>query len=204
MMSIVKAASAPEYPANIEIVISNRPGAAGLAWADEQGIATDVIDHKAYPTREAFEDELHALLEQHQIDIVCLAGFMRLLTVGFVERWTGRMLNIHPSLLPAFRGLNTHQQAIDAGVRIAGCTVHFVVPEMDAGPIIAQAAVPVVDGDTAESLADRILMVEHKAYPNALALVARHYLASPDYSAPSSIPVNQVEHLFSPPMLQTD
>lgn len=172
MMSLVEAARAPGFPAEVVAVISNRPGAAGLAWAAERGPATRVIDHKAYPGREAFEAALEAALAEHRPDMLCLAGFMRVLTAGFVGRWQGRIINIHPSLLPSYKGLHTHERALADGVRIAGCTVHFVVPEMDAGPIIAQAAVPVIDGDTAEALAARVLAAEHKLYPHALRLVA--------------------------------
>lgn len=172
MMSLVEAAADADYPAHIAAVISNRPDAAGLAWAREQGIATRVVDHKAFASRALFEEQLSAALSDVGAEIVCLAGFMRLLTAPFVEAWSGRMINIHPSLLPAFKGLHTHEQALDAGVKIAGCTVHFVVPEMDAGPIIAQAAVPVTEGDTADTLAARILTAEHKLYPHALAMLA--------------------------------
>ncbi|MGE0628341.1 MAG: phosphoribosylglycinamide formyltransferase [Hyphomicrobiaceae bacterium] len=172
MMSLVEAAAAPGFAAEIVAVVSNRPDAAGLAWAEARGLATHVVDHKAFATREAFEDELHAAVSATGAELVCLAGFMRVLTATFVQRWDGHMLNIHPSLLPAFKGLHTHERALEAGVRIAGCTVHFVVPEMDAGPIIAQAAVPVIPGDTPGSLAARILSVEHKIYPHALDLVA--------------------------------
>jgi len=172
MMALVEASRASDYPAEIVCVASNRPGAAGLAWARAQGIAAHAVDHKAYATREAFEGALHAVLEAERVELVACAGFMRLMTAGFVARWAGRMINIHPSLLPLYPGLNTHARALADGVRIAGCTVHYVVAEMDAGPIIAQGAVPVVDGDTPDTLADRILSVEHAIYPRALALVA--------------------------------
>ena len=137
----------PPGPAEIVCVVSNRPQAAGLAWARERGIAAHAVDHKAYATREAFEDALHAVLQSESVELVVLAGFMRLMTPTFVERWDGRMINIHPSLLPLYPGLDTHARALADGVRIAGCTVHYVVAEVDAGPIIAQGAVPVVDGD---------------------------------------------------------
>jgi len=172
MMALVEAARAPDYPAEIVCVVSNRPAADGLAWAREQGIVAHAVDHKAYATREAFEDALHAVLEGQSVELVACAGFMRLMTPGFVARWSERMINIHPSLLPLYPGLHTHARAIADGVRIAGCTVHYVVAEMDAGPIIAQGAVPVVDGDTPDSLAARILRVEHAIYPHALALAA--------------------------------
>lgn len=173
MQALVEAARAPDYPAEIALVISNRPEAAGLAWAKAEGIPTLALDHKLYENREHFEGQLQSVLDISKIDLVALAGFMRLMTPAFVERWSGRMINIHPSLLPAFKGLHTHAQAIAAGVRISGCTVHFVSGQMDAGPIIAQAAVPVLADDTPDALAARVLAVEHRLYPAALALVAR-------------------------------
>ena len=172
MMALAAAARDPAFPAEIVAVMANRADAAGLAWAAERGIATLAIDHKAFATREAFEQALHQALLDVRAEIVCLAGFMRVLTASFVDRWQGRMLNIHPSLLPSFRGLHTHERALAAGVRIAGCTVHFVVPEMDAGPIIVQAAVPVSETDTPDTLAARILSAEHRVYPQALRLLA--------------------------------
>jgi phosphoribosylglycinamide formyltransferase-1 len=173
MAALVEAARDKSYPAEIWLVVANRPDAAGLNHARDAGIATTIVDHTSYgEDREAFESALQAALESAGIELVCLAGFMRLLTPGFVEHWQGRMLNIHPSLLPAFKGLNTHERALSAGVRIHGATAHFVVPEMDSGPIIAQGAVPVNEGDTPESLAERVLAVEHRIYPLALRLVA--------------------------------
>ncbi|PVE25189.1 phosphoribosylglycinamide formyltransferase [Microvirga sp. KLBC 81] len=171
MVSLIEAASAPGFPAEIALVLSNRPDAAGLERARAAGIATAVIDHKSHPTREDFEQAMDAVLSEHRIEFICLAGFMRVLTDWFVERWAGKMINIHPSLLPLFRGVHTHRRAIAEGVLIHGCTVHFVVPELDAGPIIAQAAVPVLPGDTEESLAARILVQEHLLYPQALRMV---------------------------------
>jgi len=172
MASLIAAAEAPDYPAEIVLVASNRPEAPGLTYASERGIPTRAVDHKAYPSREAFDAALHAELEAAGINLVCLAGFMRIFTAGFVETWAGRMINIHPSLLPLFKGVHTHEQALAAGVRLHGCTVHYVVPELDAGPIIAQGAVPVRPGDDADALAARILVQEHRLYPQALALVA--------------------------------
>jgi phosphoribosylglycinamide formyltransferase 1 len=172
MMSLVEAARAPDYPAEIVTVISDRPDAPGIAWAKPQGIATVVIDHKAYQTREAFEADLEHALVASGAEIVALAGFMRLMTPAFISRWQSRMINIHPSLLPSFKGLHTHEQALAAGVKIAGCTVHYVRAEMDAGPIIAQAAVPVLASDTPDSLGTRVLAAEHRLYPAALRLVA--------------------------------
>ena len=173
MSALIDAAKDPTHPAQIVLVVSNRPDAGGLQRATENGIATAVVDHKTYgKDREGFEQALQSVLEQHRIDIVCLAGFMRLLTSWFVSRWTGRMLNIHPALLPAFKGLDTHRRAIEARAEHHGATVHFVVPEMDSGPIIAQGAVPVLPDDTEEKLAERVLAIEHRIYPLALKLVA--------------------------------
>jgi phosphoribosylglycinamide formyltransferase-1 len=173
MMALVEAAAAPDFPAEIALVLSNRPDASGLEWASSRGIRVASVDHKTYgKDREAFERAIQAELEENSIDIVCLAGFMRVLTPWFVGQWEGRMLNIHPALLPSYRGLHTHERALDDGVKIHGCTVHFVVPEMDAGPIIAQAHVEVADSDDADALAARVLTQEHRIYPQALALVA--------------------------------
>ncbi len=158
MTALIAAAKRADYPAEIALVLSNRPEAAALGRARDSGIAIAVVDHTRYgKDREAFEHAVQAVLENHRIELICLAGFMRLLTPWLVTRWTGRMLNIHPALLPSFRGLNTHERALAAGVKIHGATVHFVVPEVDSGPIIAQAAVPVLDGDTPETLAERVL-----------------------------------------------
>lgn len=154
--------------ARIAAVISNRPDAAGLAWAQAQGIPTVALDHKQYAGREAFDQALAAAIDEFQPDLVVLAGYMRILTTPFVEHYAGRMMNIHPSLLPAFTGLHTHARAIEAGVKITGCTVHFVTPELDHGPIIVQAAVPVLDDDTPDLLAARILKQEHRIYPQAV------------------------------------
>ncbi|MFT4097020.1 MAG: phosphoribosylglycinamide formyltransferase [Rhodoblastus sp.] len=173
MMALVEAAAAPDFPAEIALILSNRPDAAGLEWASARGIPVAAVDHKAFgKDREAFERAMQAKLEENAIDIVCLAGFMRVLTPWFVAQWQGRMLNIHPALLPSYRGLHTHERAIEDGVKIHGCTVHFVVPEMDAGPIVDQACVRVEDGDDADTLAARVLREEHRIYPQALALVA--------------------------------
>lgn len=172
LAALAAAANRPDYPAEIALVISNRPGAVGLARAEEAGIATRTIDHTAFASRAAFDDEVDGALRHAGVELVCCAGFLRLQTEGFVEAWRDRQLNIHPSLLPAFRGLDTHRRAIEAGVRFAGCTVHFVRPEMDVGPIVAQAVAPVLPGDTPEGLAERVLAAEHKLYPFALELVA--------------------------------
>jgi phosphoribosylglycinamide formyltransferase-1 len=172
MKALIEAAARPDYPAEIALVISNRADAGGIAIARAAGVATEVIPHKEFPDRARFDEALDQALAKAEIEIVCLAGFMRLFTAPFVERWRGRMLNIHPSLLPAFPGLKPQLQALDAGVRFSGCTVHFVTPVMDSGPIAAQAAVPVLPGDTAELLEARILAAEHRLYPMALALLA--------------------------------
>jgi len=173
MVALIEAAKAPDYPAEIVLVVSNVPDATGLARARQDGIATAVIDHRAFgKDREAFERALDEELQARGIDIVCLAGFMRLLTPWFVKRWSGRLLNIHPALLPQFKGLHTHRRALEARVERHGATVHFVVPEMDSGPIIVQDSVAVAKDDTEETLAARVLEVEHRIYPDALRLVA--------------------------------
>jgi phosphoribosylglycinamide formyltransferase-1 len=172
MASLLEAAAEPGYPAAIVLVLSNRPGAGGLARAEAAGVPTALVDHKAFPDRDRFEHALDGVLREAGAEIICLAGFMRVLTPAFVERWTGRMLNIHPSLLPLFKGLDTHARALAAGVRVHGCTVHYVVPELDSGPIVAQAAVPVRWDDTEATLAARVLEAEHRLYPQALAAVA--------------------------------
>jgi phosphoribosylglycinamide formyltransferase 1 len=173
MAALIAAAKDKSYPAEIVLVASNRPDAGGLETARAAGIATAVVDHTTYgKDRAAFEQALQAALDQHRIELICLAGFMRLLTADFVARWQERMLNIHPALLPSFKGLDTHQRALTAGVKLHGATVHFVVPEMDSGPIIAQGAVAVRDDDSEATLSKRVLAVEHRIYPLALRLVA--------------------------------
>jgi phosphoribosylglycinamide formyltransferase-1 len=172
LQALMDATSDPAYPAEIVLVISNVSDAFGLERARRGGIPTRVIVHRDYTNREDFDAALHKALMNAGCELACLAGFMRILTAGFVEKWRGRMINVHPSLLPAFRGLGAQEQALDAGVRIAGATVHFVVPEMDAGPIIVQGAVPVLPGDDIAALSRRIQMVEHRIYPLALRLIA--------------------------------
>jgi phosphoribosylglycinamide formyltransferase-1 len=173
MAALIEAAQANDYPAEIALVISNVPGAGGLATARAAGIATQTIDHAAFgKDRAAFERTLQAMLEKYRIDIVCLAGFMRLLTPWLVGHWPNKMINIHPAMLPAFKGLDTHRRALHAGAKVHGAAVHFVVPEMDSGPIIAQGAVAVRAGDDEATLAARVLKVEHRIYPPALRLVA--------------------------------
>jgi phosphoribosylglycinamide formyltransferase-1 len=172
MDALIAAARDPGFPADIALVLSNRPDAPGLAKAKAAGVATAAVDHKIYAGREEFERSLQMVLDTYRIEFICLAGFMRMFTPWFVGRWRGRMLNIHPALLPAYRGLDTHERALADGVKIHGCTVHSVVPEMDEGPIVAQAAVPVLDDDTPQTLAARVLAQEHVIYPMALRLVA--------------------------------
>ncbi|MDP2125515.1 MAG: phosphoribosylglycinamide formyltransferase [Parvibaculum sp.] len=171
LAALIGACAEPGFRGRIAVVISNRPGAEGLKVAEAAGIPTQVIDHKNFASRETFDAELDRALREAGVELICNAGFMRILSDGFVDKWRNRQLNIHPSLLPAFKGLHVHQRAIEAGVKITGCTVHFVRPEMDEGPIVAQAAVPVLSGDTPETLAARVLEAEHKLYPMALKLV---------------------------------
>jgi phosphoribosylglycinamide formyltransferase 1 len=174
MAALIEAAKEADYPAEIALVVSNWADAAGLARAERAGIATAVVDHTAYgKDREAFERALQAVLEAHRIDLVCLAGFMRLLSPWLVERWQGRMLNIHPALLPAFKGLDTHRRALAAGAKVHGATVHLVVADVDSGPILAQEGVPVREDDTVETLSARVLEIEHRIYPQALKLLAQ-------------------------------
>ena len=198
MMSLVEAARAPDYPAEIVVVISNRPEAPGLAWAKANGIPALGLDHKLYDGRAHFEGQLHTVLTASRVELVCLAGFMRLMTPEFAGKWRDRMINIHPSLLPGFKGLHTHERALAAGVKLAGCTVHFVRAEMDEGPIIAQAAVPVLDRDTPESLGARVLAAEHKLYPHALRLVASGEARLDGERVVLANPVNQEAGIFSP------
>jgi len=164
MRAIVESRAVPE----VRAVISNRPDAQGLEWASSRGIPTQVVDHKAYPTRDAFDAAMAEAVSAHSPDLVLLAGFMRIFTPGFIGRFPRRILNIHPSLLPSFPGLHTHRQALAAGVKLHGCTVHVVTPSLDNGPIVIQAAVPVLDGDTEDSLAGRVLQAEHRIYPQAV------------------------------------
>lgn len=173
MAALIEAAKDKKYPAEIVLVISNRPGAGGLLVAQAAGIATVVVDHTQFgKDRTDFESAVQALLEKHRVDLICLAGFMRLFTPDFVSKWHLRILNIHPALLPAFKGLDTHKRALQADAKIHGATVHYVVPEMDSGPIIAQGAISVRPIDSEDTLAMRVLEVEHRIYPLALKLVA--------------------------------
>ena len=172
LQSLIDAAKAPDYPAQIALVVSNKENAAGLCVAQNAGIPARVIPHQNFESREAFDRAIDAVLREAKIDLVAEAGFMRIHSEWFAKTWEGKLLNIHPSLLPLFPGIRVHQQALDAGVKESGCTVHFIVAALDSGPAIAQAAVPVLPGDTVETLAARILIEEHKLYPAALKLVA--------------------------------
>jgi phosphoribosylglycinamide formyltransferase 1 len=198
MVSLADAARKPDYPAEIVLVVSNRPNAPGIERAKALGLKTAVIDHKAFPSREAFDEAVEAVLLAERVELVCQAGFMRIQSAAFATRWLGKQLNIHPSLLPLFKGLHPHQQALDAGVRISGCTVHFVTPELDAGPIVAQAAVPVLAGDTVAALEARILLAEHQLYPHALHLVASGAATLNGDSVTLQTSINQGGPLLSP------
>jgi phosphoribosylglycinamide formyltransferase-1 len=177
MAALIRAAEAPDYPAEIACVVSNRAEAPGLEIAAAAGIPTAVVSHRSHPDRESFDRAVSAELEGHGVGLVVMAGFMRIMSPWFPTRWANRLINIHPSLLPAFRGLHVQQQAIDAGVRLSGCTAHFVIPDLDSGPVIAQAAVPVLEGDTAETLSARILRQEHRLYPEVVRWFAEGRIA---------------------------
>ncbi|HKD58323.1 MAG TPA: phosphoribosylglycinamide formyltransferase [Hyphomicrobiaceae bacterium] len=198
MMALIEAARAPNYPAEVALVISNRPEAPGLQRARDARVKALAIDHKAYANRAAFDAAVDTQLVAEGIELVCHAGFMRIQTEAFATRWLGRQLNIHPSLLPSFKGLHPHQQALDAGVRVSGCTVHFVTAELDAGPIVAQAAVPVLADDTPQTLADRVLSAEHRLYPLALSLVACGRARLEGGRVLLNALVNSTDPLFSP------
>lgn len=177
MVALVKSMQAGDHPAEPVLALSNRPGAGGLAKAEALGVPTAVVDHKPFgKDRAAFDAAMDAVLAAHSVDLIALAGFMRIMTDGFVTAWAGRMLNIHPSILPLFKGLNTHQRALDAGMAVHGCTVHEVTPDLDAGGILGQAVVPVLSGDTADTLAARVLIQEHRLYPAML----RAFALNPD------------------------
>ena len=172
LQALIDACAAPAFLGDIAIVVSNVPNAAGLERARAAGLETRTVDHRTHADRPEFEDALHDVLDQSGTELVCLAGFMRLLTAGFVDRWHDRIINIHPSLLPSYKGLDTHRRVLEDGLRLTGCTVHFVHSDMDAGPIIVQAAVPVHDNDDEDSLAARVLAAEHRCYPLAVRLIA--------------------------------
>ena len=194
MQAIVNAGIAG---ADIKAVISNRPNAAGLAWASEGGITTEVVNHREFANREAFDAALQNSIDAYQPDLVVLAGFMRILTADFCLHYQNRLLNIHPSLLPSFKGLHTHQAAIDAGCKLAGCSVHFVTPELDHGPIVSQGAVPILPNDTADSLAERILSVEHSLYPQAVADFVNNRLHIKDGIVINQQPASASSKLFA-------
>ena len=179
MSALIEAAKAPDYPAEIVGVFSNKLDAPGLDFARANGIPTSAVSHKDFANREAFDAVIDATLAEWRTDYVCLAGFMRIFSTGFAQKWTGRMLNIHPSLLPKYKGLHPHQQALDDSATVHGCTVHWVIPELDDGPTILQAEVPILPGDTAETLAARTLLVEHRLYPEALRLLASGQIQPP-------------------------
>lgn len=199
LKSLLNACAAPGFPATIVTVLSNRPGAGGLDHARAAEVPTTVIDHKAYGDRETFEAAVTAALEAAGVELVCLAGFMRVVTPSFVRHWLGRMINIHPSLLPLFPGLHTHARALAAGVKLHGCTVHYVSEEVDGGPIIGQAAVPVLPSDDADSLAARVLRAEHRLYPACLRLVADGKARLQDGRVSLEGPLDDTAQIFNPP-----
>ncbi len=197
MAALIDACKEEDYPAEVALVLSNRPDAPGLDIAQDAGIPTEVIEHGDFDSREAFDAAMTEVLAAARIRLICLAGFMRLLSTEFCQRWHNRIINIHPSLLPAFKGLHVHERMLETGVRIAGCTVHFVRPEMDEGPILVQAAVPIAADDTAETLAARILIQEHRIYPLAVRLIAEGrarttggMVAIDNYDLPDQILIN--------------
>ena len=177
MQSLIQATNQPDYPATISLVISNNSNAIGLKFAKESGIPTQVLTGENSDSQESYDQNINEVLERFQIELVCLAGFMRIVSAWFVKKWYGRLINIHPSLLPAFIGLNTHKRALESGVNIHGCTVHFVTAELDAGPIIIQGATPVFCDDNEKSLASRVLEIEHVIYPKALAMLASNMIS---------------------------
>jgi phosphoribosylglycinamide formyltransferase 1 len=200
LQALIEAAKATSFPAEIVLVVSNVPGVQGLARAEQAGIPPLVLNHKDFASRDAFDAALDETLRQGGIELLCNAGFMRLHSEGFVRSWWDRHLNIHPSLLPAFRGLHTHARVLDEGAKITGCTVHFVRPEMDTGPIVAQAAVPVLPGDTPDDLAARVLEAEHQLYPHALSLVASGAVRVEGEAVVGGSPEARQSALFSPPL----
>ncbi|SNB55493.1 phosphoribosylglycinamide formyltransferase-1 [Arboricoccus pini] len=203
LQALIESCALPDSAARIVLVISNRPDAYGLVRAREAGIPTAVVDHRKFIDRFDFESNIDALLRQAGVELVCLAGFMRVLTPHFVDAWRDRTLNIHPSLLPAFPGLHTHARALDAGVRLAGCTVHLVRSEVDIGPILMQAAVPVLEDDDDASLAARVLEVEHQAYPRALQLLARGDLVIEGEQVRPADPIVPPARLLLHPLLRS-
>ena len=201
MKAIVTAARRPDFPAEVVLVISNRPDAEGLKWAQSEGLETEVVDHTMYDQRSEFDAQLNQLLMAAKVDLVVCAGFMRLMTSDFVDRWHNKIVNIHPSLLPAFKGLNTHARALAAGVKISGCSVHVVRAELDDGPILGQAAVPVRQNDTPETLAARVLEAEHVLYSNVLELLCSGKIEISDDKVMICNELNQESTLYSPDLL---
>ncbi|AWJ91639.1 phosphoribosylglycinamide formyltransferase (plasmid) [Azospirillum baldaniorum] len=200
LQALIDACAAPGFPADIALVLSNKADAYGLERATTAGVPVAVVSHRDFPgDKRAFEEAMDARLREAGVELVCLAGFMRLLSPWFVERWHDRMINIHPSLLPSFKGLDTHQRALDAGVRFHGCTVHYVRTEMDEGPIIAQAAVPVLPGDDADRLSARVLEAEHRLYPQALRLIAEGRARVENGRVALSGPAADLPTLINPP-----
>ena len=199
LQALIEACRVPTYPAKIVLVVSNVPNAQGLLRAEAGLIPTLTINHKDFASREEFDEVVDNALKEAGVELLCNAGFMRLHTEDFVRRWWNRHLNIHPSLLPAFKGLHTHARVLDEGVKISGCTVHFVRPEMDEGPILAQAAVPVLPGDTPDSLAARVLQAEHRLYPHALRLVASGAVRVEGEIVVGMTQVRDQAPFFSPP-----
>jgi phosphoribosylglycinamide formyltransferase-1 len=199
LQALIEACRDPAYPAKIVVVISNVPSAQGLLRAEADFILGMTINHKDYASREAFDEALDNALKEAGVEILCNAGFLRLHTEGFVRKWWNRHLNIHPSLLPAFKGLHAHERVLDEGVKITGCTVHFVRPEMDTGPIVAQAAVPVLPGDSSDDLAARVLQAEHRLYPLALRLVASGEVRVEGEHVIGLTQIREQTALFSPP-----
>ena len=203
LQALIEACTAPDYPAAIALVIANVPTAAGLAHAEAAGIPTRIVNHKDFASRADFDAALDEALGDAGVELLCNAGFLRLHTHGFVDRWWNRHLNIHPSLLPAFPGLDTHARVLAAGCKLSGCTVHVVRPEMDAGPIVAQAAVPVLARDTSDTLAARVLQAEHRLYPHALALFASGAVRIEGERVVGTEAESEQAALFSPPLLRT-
>ncbi|CAO3400676.1 phosphoribosylglycinamide formyltransferase [Azospirillum palustre] len=203
LQALIDACAAPGFPAEIALVLSNKADAFGLERASGAGIATAVVDHRGYPgDKPAFEAAMDAALREAGVELVCLAGFMRLLSPWFVRQWHNALINIHPSLLPSFKGLDTHERALAAGVRFHGCTVHYVRPEMDEGPIIAQAAVPVLPDDDGHSLADRVLLSEHRLYPHAVRLIAEGRARVDGDLVRIDGPASELAALVNPPLNQ--
>lgn len=195
MAALIEAAQTPDYPAKIALVISNNPDAPGLKIAEDANIPTAIIDHRAYDTKQDFENALQACLKQYPVDLICLAGFMRLLSADFVSDWQNKIVNIHPSLLPSFKGLDPHQQAIDTGVCVSGCTVHFVTAEMDGGPILSQACVPVFPEDNAKTLASRVLTAEHRLYAQTIKWIAEGYVDDSGTRPTINLPETQMSKI---------